>query len=452
MTAPARVHDLENHQRWIRVAAAMASTAAARAVINRVPHPVVNEPKDSARDTPECFSLGFFRRDGVHTIASKHQSSKITQRGWEEVGGQIDGRSAGVVQRDMSQLMSNRSVASMNPPCTGHFIAVLVSDPLAKYTGREDCVVQHGQWASAVARQCFGHTFKGSRFVAYGNAEQALDCSSDGFVCHFGAPPHRRSHGLAQSSTRHAKVVRMSPNLRPSRRRAACVAIAAAGFLLTISALAPTHAKGQLVKIPLSIDAATVSTGTAVLLDAAALAKGKLVVDSNVPITVQQRVTAEDPSGSDVVTLQSAVQMVRDDRVGSAAIVNASIDRSTVDRISAIPVEEPIGSIQTVMDKPAEVVAHEGLQFKFPFDTQKRTYPYFDSTLRDSYDANFIAEGEIEGVDVYNFRQEIAPVEIGTEITLPASSWGKPGTSPVSMKRFYGITRELSVEPISGAI
>lgn len=244
----------------------------------------------------------------------------------------------------------------------------------------------------------------------------------------------------------------MSPNLRPSRRRVACVAIAAAGFLLTMSALAPTYAKGQLVKIPLSIDAATVSTGTAVLLDAAALAKGKLVVDSNVPITVQQRVTAEDPSGSDVVTLQSAVQMVRDDRVGSAGIVNASIDRSTVDRISAIPVEEPIGSIQTVMDKPAEVVAHEGLQFKFPFDTQKRTYPYFDSTLRDSYDANFIAEGEIEGVDVYNFRQEIAPVEIGTEITLPASSWGKPGTSPVSMKRFYGITRELSVEPISGAI
>jgi len=50
MTAPARVHDLENHQRWIRVAAAVASTAAARAVINRVPHPVVNEPKDSARD------------------------------------------------------------------------------------------------------------------------------------------------------------------------------------------------------------------------------------------------------------------------------------------------------------------------------------------------------------------------------------------------------------------
>ena len=244
----------------------------------------------------------------------------------------------------------------------------------------------------------------------------------------------------------------MSPNLRPSRRRAACVAIAAAGFLLTMSALAPTYAKGQLVKIPLSIDAATVSTGTAVLLDAAALAKGKLVVDSNVPITVQQRVTAEDPSGSDVVTLQSAVQMVRDDRVGSAAIVNASIDRSTVDRISAMPVEEPIGSIQTVMDKPAEVVAHEGLQFKFPFDTQKRTYPYFDSTLRDSYDANFIAEGEIEGVDVYNFRQEIAPVEIGTEITLPASSWGKTGTSPVTMKRFYGITRELSVEPISGAI
>lgn len=206
------------------------------------------------------------------------------------------------------------------------------------------------------------------------------------------------------------------------------------------------------MKIPLSIDAATVSTGTAELLDVGALANGTLLVEPNVPITVLQRVNVQDPSDSDVVTLQSAVQMLRDDRTGNDAIVNASVDRLTVDRTSGIAVSDPPGSIQTEMDRPAETVVHEGFQFKFPFDTQKRSYPYFDTTMRASYDADFVAESELEGVPVYQFRQEVEPVAIGSKFTLPASNWGMAGDAPVTMTRFYGITRELSVEPVSGAI
>ncbi|WP_345353342.1 DUF3068 domain-containing protein [Rhodococcus olei] len=244
----------------------------------------------------------------------------------------------------------------------------------------------------------------------------------------------------------------MSISTRPSRRGTACAAIVAGTFLLTASALAPTYAAERLVKIPLSIEADTVSTGSAVLLDAAALAKGKLIIDHDVPVTINQLVTVQDPSDVDVVTLQSTVKMTRDDRTGPTAIVNASVDRSTVNRRTGLAVEEPAGSIQSSIDKPGDPVVHDGLQFKFPFDTQKWSYPYFDTTLRASHDVDFVGETELEGLPVYQFHQEIAPTLISGTITLPASTWGRAGAQPVTMKRFYGITRDLWVEPTSGAV
>ncbi|MFZ2177935.1 MAG: DUF3068 domain-containing protein [Rhodococcus sp. (in: high G+C Gram-positive bacteria)] len=244
----------------------------------------------------------------------------------------------------------------------------------------------------------------------------------------------------------------MPISLRTSRRCTACAAILAGTFLLTVSAMAPTYAARHLMKIPLSIEASTVSTGTADLLDAAALAKGKLIIDSSVPITVNQRVTVEDPSDANTATLQSAVQMTRDDRTGAGAIVNASVDRSTVHRRTGLAVADPAGSIQSTSGKPADPVAHEGLQFKFPFDAQKQSYPYFDTTLRASYNVDFAAEDTLAGIPVYRFHQEIAPTAVGGAITLPASNWGREGTAPMTLKRFYGITRDLWVEPVSGAI
>lgn len=223
-------------------------------------------------------------------------------------------------------------------------------------------------------------------------------------------------------------------------------------FLLTASVLATTYAADRLVKIPLTIQADTVHTGTAELLDVAALAEGTLFVDPAVPITVNQRVTAQEPSDADVVTLQSALQMTRDDRTGTAAIVNASVDRVTVDRRTGFAVEEPIGAIQGNPDDPADPVAHDGAQFKFPFDTQKQSYPYFDTTLRESHDVDFVGVDQLEGLPVYRFQQEIAPTQISGAVTLPASSMGREGAEQVTMNRFYGITREFWVEPVSGAI
>ncbi|MGU3585956.1 DUF3068 domain-containing protein [Rhodococcus sp. C26F] len=244
----------------------------------------------------------------------------------------------------------------------------------------------------------------------------------------------------------------MSIGARPTPCIVASLAVLIGAFLLTVSVLIPTYAVDRLVKIPLTVEADTVSTGTATLLDSTELMQGRLVLEDDVPITVNQRVTVEDPSDKDVVTLQSAIRMTRDDRSGTAAIVNASVDRSTLDRTTALPVDEPVGSLQTETGKVPEPVVHDGLQFKFPFDTQKQSYPYFDTTFKQSRDVHFVEETELDGLLVYRFRQEVEPTQVGGGISLPASVWGREGNGSLKLPRFYSITRDLWVEPVSGAV
>ncbi len=100
-----------------------------------------------------------------------------------------------------------------------------------------------------------------------------------------------------------------------------------------------------------------------------------------------------------------------------------------------------MGSIQTETGKVPEPVVHDGLQFKFPFDTQKQSYPYFDTTFKQSRDVHFVEETELDGLPVYRFHQEIEPTQVGGGISLPASVWGREGTGWLKLPRFYSITR-----------
>jgi len=93
----------------------------------------------------------------------------------------------------------------------------------------------------------------------------------------------------------------------------------------------------------------------------------------------------------------------------------------------------------------------EGLYFKFPFDTQKKTYQFWDGTLKKATPAEFEEETEIKGLKVYKFVQEIAPQKSG-EITVPGNLVGRKASDSVKADRIYSNTRTLYVEPVTGAI
>ncbi len=250
----------------------------------------------------------------------------------------------------------------------------------------------------------------------------------------------------------------MAERSGPSR----IVALALVGlgaFLLVAAILIPTYTVPKLETTPLDLEVTTVSDGTGSVLNSASLAAGKAVVDKNVPLVSQRFVTVEEPSNADVITVQAGQTLLRSDKQGDTGLLSALVDRVTLDRITAMPVENPVGTIQVQGNKPAEEVAHTGLQYKFPFNAEQKSYPYFDLNARATKDIDFIEETEINGTTVYKYEQTVGPVDLSevvttptNKVTLPAATWGVEGDGPVTMTRYYENTRTLWVEPETGVI
>jgi hypothetical protein len=91
-----------------------------------------------------------------------------------------------------------------------------------------------------------------------------------------------------------------------------------------------------------------------------------------------------------------------------------------------------------------------GLNFKFPFGTEKKTYPWYDITLGRTVDAKFQGEDQIQGVPVYRFTQSVPTTNIATE-DVPGSLIGKSDPT-VKAGLFYEVERTLWIEPATGAV
>ncbi|MEH6793057.1 MAG: DUF3068 domain-containing protein [Rhodococcus sp. (in: high G+C Gram-positive bacteria)] len=251
----------------------------------------------------------------------------------------------------------------------------------------------------------------------------------------------------------------MAERSGPSRILA-LVLIGLGAFLVVAAILIPTYTVSALEKTPLDLEVTTVSTGEGSVLERTSLAAGRVVVDQNVPIVSQRFVTVEEPSDADIITVQAGTTLRRTDKQADTGLLSATVDRVTLDRKSSMPVESPVGTIQVAGDMPAEEVAHTGLQYKFPFDAEQKSYPYFDINTRQSQDIDFVEATEINGTPVYMYQQTIAPVDLSTvanlptnKVTLPADTWGvEGGAEPVTMTRWYENTRTLWVEPETGVV
>ncbi|MDV8008008.1 MULTISPECIES: DUF3068 domain-containing protein [unclassified Rhodococcus (in: high G+C Gram-positive bacteria)] len=239
-----------------------------------------------------------------------------------------------------------------------------------------------------------------------------------------------------------------------------CILVGLGAFLLAIAILIPTYTVGKLEKTPLDLEVTTVATGNGSVLNSAALLGGKAQVDTNVPIVAQRYVTTQDPSDADIITVEAGQTVRRTDKQGDTGLLTATLDRVTLDRVSSMPTNDPVGTVQTSSDQPAEEVSRDGLQYKFPFNTEQKSYPYFDLNARATKDIDFVEETEINGLKVYHFQQTIDPVDLSkvvnsptNKLSLPADTWGVPGgATPITMTRWYTNVRDLWVEPKTGVV
>ncbi|EUA05455.1 hypothetical protein I547_2204 [Mycobacterium kansasii 824] len=114
---------------------------------------------------------------------------------------------------------------------------------------------------------------------------------------------------------------------------------------------------------------------------------------------------------------------------------------------------------------------HEGLAYRFPFHTEKKSYPYFDPIAQKAFDANYDSQEDVNGLTTYRFTQNVgygsdgklvAPIKYPSlyagdedgKITTTAAMWGVPGEpgEQITMNRYYAAQRTFWVDPVTGTI
>ncbi len=216
------------------------------------------------------------------------------------------------------------------------------------------------------------------------------------------------------------------------RRIVGLVLMGLGAFLVAVGLIAQFWAPGVVLKTPLDIDQTTHLSGTANKLN---VATGEL--ELNPILTTNYTRTDSNASDSKVAVWTSVVCVVidRDDPPpcvpeSDDRLVQVETDAFATDRVTAL-------AVPGLKYLPPGSVEHEGLINKFPFDTEKKDYPYWDSAVNAAVTAKFLGTERIFGVETYHFRTEIekAAVDIAE---------GTPGT--------YSGTRDIFVEPRTGAI
>ena len=250
--------------------------------------------------------------------------------------------------------------------------------------------------------------------------------------------------------------------------------------LLIAALLLSTYTQGKIAKIPLDIDATLVSDGTGTAFDPASLLGERFVINEDVPVVMQQQMTVESPANADVVTLQVGTSLRRADQQQDTGLLLAMVDTVTVNRETAMAVSSetnPGGSVQKPRaiedENPPTSIAlpHEGLTYRFPFDTEKKTYQVFDPIAQKAFDANYSGEEDVNGLTAYKFTQNIGfdadgklvePVKFASlydddadsQATATAKLWGLEGDpeESITMTRYYAAQRTFWVDPVSGTI
>ena len=263
-------------------------------------------------------------------------------------------------------------------------------------------------------------------------------------------------------------------------RFAACAIIGLGAALLIAALLLSTYTSHRIAKIPLNIDTTLISDGTGTALDSASLSGDHLVVNQNVPLVSQRQVTVESPANADVVTLQVGTSVRRTDRQKDSGLLLAIIDTVTLNRKTAMAVSDDThtgGSVQKPRsfgdENPPTAMAlrHSGLAYRFPFHTEKKTYPYFDPIAQKPFDANYEGQEDVNGLTTYRFRQNVGvnpdgklagpvvypslyPANEDGKVTASAAMWGLPGdpAEQITMTRYYAAQRTFWVDPVSGTI
>jgi hypothetical protein len=106
--------------------------------------------------------------------------------------------------------------------------------------------------------------------------------------------------------------------------------------------------------------------------------------------------------------------------------------------------------LDTGTEKRDADVKFEGQLLKFPFNTQKKTYKFWDTTLQKAMPVAYKGIEKVHGLSTYKFEMDIPETDAGT-LTAPASVFSIPVSGDVTLDRKYTNHVTYWVEPETGA-
>ncbi|WKX69290.1 DUF3068 domain-containing protein [Streptomyces sp. XD-27] len=213
-------------------------------------------------------------------------------------------------------------------------------------------------------------------------------------------------------------------------------------FLLVLAPMLAWYVEPRAKRTPIDTDATTVFTGQGTYFDADAV---------------------KERSGQRLTITRHVLGDVRDsDR--HTAVWDVS---TTIDTPRSLPLKDPRKSFQWtterwVTDRRTNAPEHccgesprpfQGEAYlKFPFDLEKRTYRWWDSTLGATVPLRYTGTTEVQGHRGYRFTGSVRPTEVGSR-QVPGRLVGRAGQGQVQAEEWYSNERiELVADQRTGRI
>ncbi|MCQ4081454.1 DUF3068 domain-containing protein [Streptomyces sp. RB6PN25] len=228
------------------------------------------------------------------------------------------------------------------------------------------------------------------------------------------------------------------------RRRASLILLGLAVFFTALSPLIRWYAFPRLARIPANqYEVIVLQAKNATLLNYTTMTPQK-VSQVNIVETlrgnVQEAKKVKQQTGRDVV-VWDALSYVADPQ---GNMVSEIPERYVFDAHSQAPVHAGGESVD------GDPVRRQGIEYKWPFLTQKRDYYYFDAQTRTSAPIHYKGTQTFRGLKVYYFEQTIPWTRVPVPKKMPL------GVTPAvvqaaGMERWYTTKRMFWVDPTTGA-
>ncbi|MBA2812036.1 DUF3068 domain-containing protein [Streptomyces sp. KM273126] len=229
------------------------------------------------------------------------------------------------------------------------------------------------------------------------------------------------------------------------RRRSSLILLALAVFFAALSPLVRWYAFPRLAKIPANqYQDMVLEAKDATLLDYGTM-RAKKVPKVTIVQTLKGNVEAsekiEKTAGRDVVVWDGLSYVQGPD----GEMVSKIPERYVFDAHT----QEPVHVKGEMVD--GDPVKRTGIEFKWPFLTEKRDYEYFDAQARVTAPIHYKGTQDFRGIEVYYFEQTIPWTKVPFPKIMPVQGITPESVARTGTTRWYSTVRKFWVEPLTGA-